>query len=205
MDDAFAASDDVLKNAVAGIVEIIVTNGHVNVDFNDVKTAMSYNGRALMGTGIATGEKRACMAAQMAVEAPLLEGMDLGKAKALLVNITASRTSFKMREKTEVMNTVEALTEAEEVFWGMVYDEKMGDELRVTVIATGIDAQSEGLTVIDTQQPEQEEKLVAAGGSRTPFGLRTPTLGGIPSIVSRRGAPLGNSVEVPACLRRQAD
>jgi cell division protein FtsZ len=210
MDDAFAASDDVLKNAVAGIVEIIVTNGQVNVDFNDVKTAMSYTGRALMGTGIASGEKRARTAAEMAVDAPLLEGMSLKNAKALLVNITASRTSFKMREKSEVMDTVQELTDAEEVFWGMVYDENMGDELRVTVIATGIDAQSEGLTVIDTQQAEPEEKLVAAGGARVPFGIRAPSAAGasaLPGIIrsSRGGAALGNSVEVPACLRRQAD
>ena len=137
MDDCFRAADDVLNNAVAGIAEIINVPGLVNVDFDDVKTIMGEQGKAMMGTATASGLDRARVAAEQAVASPLLEGVDLSGARGVLVNITAS-SSLKMKETREVMNTIRAFAaEDATVIFGTVCDEAMGDALRVTVVATG--------------------------------------------------------------------
>ncbi|RCS57551.1 cell division protein FtsZ [Parvibium lacunae] len=138
MDECFKCADDVLHNAVAGIAEIINVDGLVNVDFEDVKTVMSEQGKAMMGTAKANGIDRARIAAEQAVASPLLEGIDLSGARGVLVNITASR-SLKLKETKEVMNTIRAFAaEDATVIFGTVYDDAMGDDLRVTVVATGL-------------------------------------------------------------------
>ncbi|HLU77272.1 MAG TPA: cell division protein FtsZ [Burkholderiales bacterium] len=138
MKDAFRAADDVLHNAVAGIAEIINCPGLVNVDFEDVKTVMSEMGMAMMGSAFAEGVDRARIAAEQAVASPLLEGVNLSGARGVLVNITASE-ELKMREVNEVMNTVRSFASEEAtIIFGAVYDEAMGDDLRVTVVATGL-------------------------------------------------------------------
>ena len=136
--DAFKAANDVLHNAVSGIAEIINCPGLVNVDFADVRTVMSEMGMAMMGSAIATGPDRAVLAAEQAVASPLLENVNLANARGVLVNITA-RHSFKMKEYNDVMHTIRSFTaEDATVIIGNVFDESMGDALRVTMVATGL-------------------------------------------------------------------
>jgi cell division protein FtsZ len=138
MDKAFGCADDVLHNAVAGIAEIINEQGLINVDFEDVKTVMSEQGKAMMGTATVSGMDRARLAAEAAVASPLLEGVDLSGARGVLVNITASR-SLKLSETREVMGAIRGYAaEDATVIFGTVYDETIGDALRVTVVATGL-------------------------------------------------------------------
>ncbi len=138
MDKCFECADDVLHNAVAGIAEIINVDGLINVDFEDVKTVMSEQGKAMMGTATVSGQDRARLAAEDAVSSPLLEGVDLSGARGILVNITASR-SLKLSETKQVMNTIRSYAAKDAtVIFGSVYDESMGDALRVTVVATGL-------------------------------------------------------------------
>ncbi|MEF8730629.1 MAG: cell division protein FtsZ [Candidatus Accumulibacter meliphilus] len=138
MDDAFKAADNVLRNAVGGIAEIINFPGLVNVDFEDVRTVMGEMGMAMMGSASAAGVDRARIAAERAVASPLLEGVNLSGAKGVLVNITATR-SLKMKEVNEVMNTVRAFAADDaHIIFGAVYDESIDDEIRVTVVATGL-------------------------------------------------------------------
>jgi cell division protein FtsZ len=136
--EAFAAADDVLNNAVAGIAEIINVEGLVNVDFEDVKTVMSEQGKAMMGTACAAGEDRARIAAENAVQSPLLEGVDLSGARGILVNITASR-ALKLKETRVAMETIRTFAaEDATIILGTVYDDSLDDQLRVTVVATGL-------------------------------------------------------------------
>ena len=136
--DAFKAANDVLHNAVSGIAEIINCPGLVNVDFADVRTVMSEMGMAMMGSAVATGPDRAVLAAEQAVASPLLENVNLANARGVLVNITASH-SFKMKEYNDVMHTIRSFTaEDATVIIGNVFDESMGDGLRVTMVATGL-------------------------------------------------------------------
>jgi cell division protein FtsZ len=138
-EQAFAEANDVLKNAVGGISDIIHIPGLVNVDFEDVKTVMSEPGKAMMGTAQASGPDRATKAAEAAVACPLLEGIDLSGARGVLVLIAASKQTFKLAESRNAMTTIRryAADDAHVIF-GTAYDETLGDALRVTVIATGL-------------------------------------------------------------------
>jgi cell division protein FtsZ len=137
-DKAFACADDVLHNAVSGIAEIINVQGLINVDFEDVKTVMGEQGKAMMGTATVSGMDRARLAAEAAVASPLLEGVDLSGARGVLVNITASR-SLKLSETREVMAAIRGYAADDAtVIFGTVYDDSLGDALRVTVVATGL-------------------------------------------------------------------
>jgi cell division protein FtsZ len=138
-EDAFAEANDVLKNAVGGISDIIHIPGLVNVDFEDVKTVMSEPGKAMMGTATASGPDRATKAAEAAVACPLLDGIDLSGARGVLVLIAASKATFKLAESRNAMTTIRryAADEAHVIF-GTAYDESLVDQLRVTVIATGL-------------------------------------------------------------------
>ena len=138
-DQAFAHANDVLKNAVGGISDIIHIPGLVNVDFEDVKTVMSEPGKAMMGTAVAGGPDRATKAADLAVACPLLEGIDLSGARGVLVLIAASKQTFKLAESRNAMNTIRRYAaEDAHVIFGTAYDDTLGDQLRVTVIATGL-------------------------------------------------------------------
>ena len=141
LEDAFRTADDVLHNAVAGIAEIINVPGLINVDFADVRTIMSEQGKAMMGIGEAAGLDRARLAAEQAVASPLLDGVSLQGARGVIVNITANR-SLKLRETNEVINTIKAFcSDDATIIHGTVFDEAMADRLRVTVVATGIGRQ----------------------------------------------------------------
>jgi cell division protein FtsZ len=124
---------------VGGISDIIHIPGLVNVDFEDVKTVMSEPGKAMMGTATAGGPDRATKAAEAAVACPLLEGIDLSGARGVLVLIAASKSSFKLAESRNAMNTIRRYAADDaHVIYGTAYDESLGDQLRVTVIATGL-------------------------------------------------------------------
>src|SRR5512145_2426354 len=136
--EAYAAANDVLHGAVAGIAEVINNPGLINVDFADVKTVMGEVGMAMMGSATAAGGERARQAAQAAVKSPLLEDVNLLGARGVLVNITAS-SGLKMREYHDVMGTIKEFTADDAmVIVGTVIDDAMEDSLRVTMIATGL-------------------------------------------------------------------
>jgi cell division protein FtsZ len=138
-EDAFGHANDVLRNAVGGISDVIHVPGLVNVDFEDVKTVMSEPGKAMMGTAHAGGPDRATKAAELAVACPLLEGIDLSGARGVLVLIAAAKGNFKLAESRNAMNTIRRYAADDaHVIYGTAYDESLGDQLRVTVIATGL-------------------------------------------------------------------
>jgi len=143
-------ADNVLNNAVAGIAEIINVPGHINVDFNDVKTIMGEQGKAMMGTATASGVDRARIAAEQAVASPLLDGIDLSGARGVLVNVTASR-SLKGKEIKEVMAAVRAFAADDaSIAQGIAYDDSMGDDIRVTVVATGLGRAKKNIQLVQT-------------------------------------------------------
>ncbi len=139
LDEAFRAANDVLHGAVAGIAEIISCPGMINVDFADVKTVMSETGVAMMGSAKAVGTDRARMAAEQAVACPLLEDIDMADARGVLINISASKGSLQLQEVYDAMDVVKAYAaESASPIVGTVYDDALGDELRVTIVATGL-------------------------------------------------------------------
>jgi cell division protein FtsZ len=137
--DLIVKADGVLLNAVRGISDLIMSSGFINLDFADVKKVMSEMGTAIMGTGKASGEKRTLEAAQQAINSPLLEDISIHGAKGLLMNITAP-LDITMDDIDEACNYIKGeVSEDAEIFWGVVFDENMGEEVMITVIATGID------------------------------------------------------------------
>jgi cell division protein FtsZ len=213
--DAYAAANDVLRSAVAGIAEVINNPGLVNVDFADVRTVMSEVGMAMMGSATAAGADRARLAAERAVASPLLEEVNLSGARGVLVNITAS-SGLKMKEYHQVMETIKEFTADEAlVIVGTVIDDSIGDELRVTMIATGLGG---AVPKVRQQQPRLEvvEQVVERTGTDG-IGMRTErvdyeSLDKTPAVVRRGratapggGASAFNPADIPAFLRKQAD
>jgi cell division protein FtsZ len=137
LEDSFRYADDVLCQAVQGISDIITLPGIVNVDFADVRTIMSGKGMALMGTGMAEGENRAVEAAQRAISSPLLEETSIRGARGVLINITAARDTLRLHEVAAAAKIIEEVAGAEDTIFGAVYDESMGNRIKITVIATG--------------------------------------------------------------------
>lgn len=167
-DEAFAHANDVLKNAVGGIAEIINVPGHVNVDFEDVRTVMGEPGKAMMGTALASGPDRARIAAEQAVACPLLEGIDLSGAKGVLVLITAAKGSLKLSESKLAMNTIRAYASPDaHVIYGTAYDDALGDDVRVTVVATGLSRHGQQRR---TAPPLQ---VLRTGTDNVPFNVPT--------------------------------
>ena len=221
---AFAQANDVLRNAVGGISDIIHMDALVNVDFEDVKTVMSEPGKAMMGTGSAVGPDRAKKAAEAAVACPLLEGIDLSGARGVLVLIAASRGSLKLRESQIAMDTIR-LYAAEDatIIFGAAFDESLGDKMRVTVIATGLGAAAARrapaeLTVVTppTLQPQTAQRTgtydasplssVAATAAPTaaiapmaPIGMGAASAGGAP-VVAPTATDYGG-LQVPSVWR----
>lgn len=210
--DAFKAANDVLHNAVSGIAEIINCPGLVNVDFADVRTVMSEMGMAMMGSAVATGPERARIAAEQAVASPLLENVNLANARGILVNITASH-SFKMKEYYDVMNTIKSYAADDAtVIVGNVFDEAIGDGLRVTMVATGLNSAER------RQQQKPEMRVVTEmkcdGTTNQPIYVGNSYIADDePEVFSgnRRqqvDAMMKDGIEefdIPAFLRKQAD
>ena len=209
--EAFRAANDVLHNAVSGIAEIINCPGLVNVDFADVRTVMSEMGMAMMGSAEASGPDRARIAAEQAVASPLLEDVNLANARGVLINITAS-SSFKMKEYYDVMNTIKEFTAEEAtVIVGNVMDENMGDKLRVTMVATGLN----GAIARRQQKPELRVMTTLMNGTNNqPMFIDSPMEDEAPAVFSQNNrraqveAMKMSGVEeydIPAFLRKQAD
>ena len=217
MADWLQHADDVLNNAVAGIAEIINVPGHINVDFNDVKTIMAEQGKAMMGTAVASGVDRARIAAEQAIASPLLDGIDLSGARGVLVNVTGSR-SLKGKEVKDVMATVRAFAAADaSIAQGIAYDESMGDELRVTVVATGLGRARRAPVLVPNPVAVQRtgtynepvSTVDASPGANQQFdAIRTPAVWRRESASETVRAMERNGTEtydIPAFLRRQAD
>ena len=228
-DEAFAYANDVLKNAVGGISDIIHMDAMVNVDFEDVRTVMSEPGKAMMGTATAGGPDRARKAAEAAVACPLLEGIDLSGARGVLVLIAATQNTYKLSESKGVMSTIRmyAADDAHVIF-GAAFDEGLGDQLRVTVIATGLSPiarrQQPPLTVVPTLESVVPPQSLRTGTDNVPLlnqQLNTGTARGATTDYQSLNTPsvwrsarsrvenLSNSgmdeIEIPAFLRKQAD
>ncbi len=203
--DAFKAANEVLQGAVQGIAELITRQGLINVDFADVKTVMSEMGMAMMGSGTGTGEERAREAAEAAINSPLLEDINLSGARGILVNVTAGM-NLAIGEFEEVGQTVKQFaSEDASVVVGTVIDPELEDELRVTVVATGLGA----------PQPQQSQRPRAV--ARTADGQVDYTDMDRPAVVRNRNRAAAEGgrarsededidyLDIPAFLRRQAD
>ena len=186
MVDMFIKADEILHHSVKGITDLIMMPGHVNLDFADVRTTMQKAGKALMGIGIASGENRAVEAAERAISHPLLEDISISGAKGVLMNITSS-SDLTLDEMTQASDRIyEEVGDDADIIWGQTFDEELGDELRITVIATGIDAEevkasnnihhfdpkaqpNEYQKAVPVQQPfAQPSEPIARGQLRTP-------------------------------------
>ncbi|MEQ8233078.1 MAG: cell division protein FtsZ [Gammaproteobacteria bacterium] len=206
--DAFKAANNVLLGAVQGIAELITCPGLINVDFADVRTVMSEMGMAMMGTGAARGQDRARVAAEAAISSPLLEDINLAGAKGILVNVT-SGLDLKMGEFEEVGNTVkEFASDNATVVVGTVIDPEMEDEIRVTVVATGIGSEARA------QQAAPREEPVAVPVARKAEDEVDYKRFERPTVIRNRDERFGSDpaqetdtdyLDIPAFLRRQAD
>ena len=191
--EAFAAANNVLYNAVQGISESIIKPGLINLDFNDVKTVMSQQGMAMMGVGSASGDNRAREATQEAIASPLLDNINLAGAKGILVNITGG-AGLSIGEYHEAghMNS-EYASEDATVIIGTAIEEDLGDELRVTIIATGLDAPKDVNTMSSSRRRVKQED----DGYEE---VRKPE-----RRVSQQDKLFGDILDIPAFLRKQSD
>ena len=181
-------ANDVLFYAVKGISDVILADGMINLDFADVRTTMSESGMALMGTGVAAGENRAREAAQRAINSPLLEDVSLESAKAVLYNITASM-DISTDEIAEIGDIIaDATPEDTNIIFGVVYDENIGDELRLTVIATGIDPSA---TVVQpVAEPVKSSSVTKFPGSQAAQAARPMEAPQAPAYEQPRPRPV---------------
>ncbi|XOZ33510.1 cell division protein FtsZ [Halomonadaceae bacterium KBTZ08] len=207
--DAFASANDVLLGAVQGIADLITRNGMINVDFADVKTVMSEMGNAMMGTARATGEERAREAAEGAIRSPLLDDINLQGARGILVNITAGM-DLNLGEFSEVGDIVrEFASESATVVVGTVIDPEMENELKVTVVATGLNAEADA--------PQKVVDNTRSMDGKTDYNqLDRPAVLRRRAVASEGSAAVDQEsqgeqdtnvdyLDIPAFLRRQAD
>jgi len=198
LQESFKIADDVLRQAIQGISDLINCPGEINLDFADVRKIMSDMGRALMGTAVADGENRAIHAAQAAISSPLLEDASIEGARGVLINITggADLTLFEVTEAAQIIQ--QAADPEAEILFGCVHDEKMAGNVKVTVIATGFDRLERDLADIDRAE-EAKPLTVGSKPLRPPF-LRGDDSGGFGPNASSR-----DDFDIPTVLRRQMD
>src|SRR5215207_8881274 len=192
--DSFRVADDVLRQAVQGISDLITVPGLINLDFADVKSIMQGMGMALMGAGRATGENRAIEATQQAISSPLLEEATIQGAKGVLINITGGPdlTLYEVNEASTIIR--EAADENANIIFGAVIDESMRDEMRITVIATGFDRESADTGVV-----------AAAGVQGQPQPRYAPRTGDEHNTRASATSPRADDLDVPAFIRKKAD
>jgi cell division protein FtsZ len=219
--DAFKRADEVLLNAVQGISDLITVHGIVNVDFADVRTIMSSQGMALMGTGRSTGDRRAVEAMQAAINSPLLEDVTLDGATGLLVNITGG-PSLTLFEVNEAVSMAQSAADPEaNIIFGSVIDERLGNEVKITVIATGFQARDErsramarraepveavrDVPALRSVPPPLPADAKPAGARREPVLVTAPAAQRTP-VSMRREPPVyrpdDDQFDIPAFLRR---
>jgi cell division protein FtsZ len=230
MIDMFRKADEILLHSVKGITDLIIRPGLVNLDFADVKTTMSKAGMAIMGIGVSSGENRAVEAAERAISHPLLEDINISGARGVLMNITSS-SEITMEEMTEASDRIYSeVGDDAEIIWGAVIDDEMGDEMRVTVIATGIGSEADKKAPVATIAPAAVVNDPTFGGKVrdiTPADLLSTTRsdnldeptyrrvrrqaagGGEPPASLYKGYKGmiidNNDLDVPTFLRRKAD
>jgi cell division protein FtsZ len=218
----FKKADEILLNSVKGITDLIFMPGYVNLDFADVRNTMSKSGMALMGIGIASGENRAIEAAERAIQHPLLEDMSISGAKAVLMNITSTR-EITLDQMTEASDRIhKEVGDDAEIIWGQIFDDTLGDEMRVTVIATGIGSSemipgrrrltalrgrlrdiipSDKENVIDYEEPAFIRKQIKANAALVPVPVSDADADGSFKINIQDE----DDLDVPTFLRRKAD
>jgi cell division protein FtsZ len=207
--DAFAAANRVLQGAVQGIAELITRPGLINVDFADVRTVMSEMGMAMMGSGVSTGDNRAHTAAEAAISSPLLEDINLAGARGILVNVTAGM-DLAIGEFQQVGDTIKQFASDDAtVVVGTVIDPEMTEELRVTVVATGLGrealpSQRQRVRAVPrTDRPERPERT-----ERNFADLETPAIQRKRAVgdgIDEPGSDLVDLLDIPAFLRKQQD
>lgn len=211
--NAFKASNDVLHGAVQGISDLITCPGMVNVDFADVKTVMSEMGMAMMGTGIGRGDDRAAVATELAINSPLLEDIDMHGAKGILVNVTAGM-DISLGEIQEIGEMVEEYTsETSTVVIGTAIDMDMDGEIRVTVVATGINGKNESkVKLVQKNTPENIEispSYMKSRASNNPSAAvaHQSEHSHEPEMIKAEKDPMMSEdyLDIPAFLRNQAD
>ena len=213
--NAFSAANEVLYNSVSGISDIINHTGLINVDFSDVKTVMAEMGSAIIGSGVFEGDNRAVKAAQLAINSPLLENIELKNAKGILVNISAS-SSFKMKEYIDVMNEVKSITANDAtVIVGNVIDDELENKIKVTIVATGLD--DNYISEIKDQPPLPDDEVIdhdrSFDDANTANVVEKPTSnesdfsnvffdGGDESSLVDNGSVSEDEYDIPSFLRR---
>jgi cell division protein FtsZ len=213
--NAFSAANEVLYNSVSGISDIINHTGLINVDFSDVKTVMAEMGSAIIGSGVFEGDNRAVKAAQLAINSPLLENIELKNAKGILVNISAS-SSFKMKEYIDVMNEVKSITANDAtVIVGNVIDDELENKIKVTIVATGLD--DNYISEIKDQAPLSDDEVIdhdrSFDDANTSNVIEKPTSnesdfsnvffdGGDESSLVDNGSVSEDEYDIPSFLRR---
>ena len=203
---AFEVADDILREGVQGISDIIQVPGIINVDFADVKAVMQGMGRALMGTGTASGKDRAAAAANRAIASPLLEDVSIQGARGILINITGSE-ELLLHEVSESASIIhQAAGEDANIIFGAVIDDTMTDEIKITVIATGFDSNGAESTIHpsvgDSVDGEHSSSLSPHPGAAEPEAAIVAESG----VASSQGRPYDpRDLEVPAYLRRKFD
>ena len=206
VDNAFSAADDVLYGAVEGIADVILRPGRINTDFADVKTVMSAKGLAMMGSGRATGEERAREATEAAISCPLLDGVDINGAQGILVNITTG-PSLTMPEFQEILARVrECASDQAEIIRGWILDPEMEEELKVTVIATGL-GKPPSLAVDNTSLEREPNYPDFENPTWQRRGEALRAQSAAPAIDPLSAVPDGDIdfLDVPTFLRRQVD
>ncbi len=204
--DAFSAANDVLLGAVQGIADLIIRPGMINVDFADVRTVMSEMGMAMMGTGRASGDNRARDAAEAAIRSPLLEDVDLHGARGILVNVTAG-PELNIGEFTDVGNIVDDFASpSATVVVGTVIDPDMGEELKVTVVATGLGEPEMPNVVVDNTvaQATLDGQVDYNQLDRPAFARNQPSVAR-DNLAEDTDSQDLDYLDIPAFLRRQAD
>ena len=208
LDDCFNAADEVLRGAVQGIADVIIRPGRINVDFADVRTVMSERGMAIMGTGEASGEDRASEAVHRAIRNPLLDDIDLRDARGVVVNVTAT-TDLGIREFQTVGKVIRGFTAKEStVVIGTVADPDMGDQMRVTVVATGLGGAPAKPRIVSSAPSGTARAGAAAGPARA--GRAGYDGYEEPPLLQQRAVAGGDAIDseildIPSFLRRQAD
>ncbi len=205
--DAFSAANDVLLGAVQGIADLIIRPGMINVDFADVRTVMSEMGMAMMGTGRASGDNRARDAAEAAIRSPLLEDVDLHGARGILVNVTAG-PELNIGEFTDVGNIVDDFASpSATVVVGTVIDPDMGEELKVTVVATGLGELEMPNVIVDNTvaQAALDGQVDYNQLDRPAFARNQPSASRDNNLAEDTDGQDMDYLDIPAFLRRQAD
>jgi cell division protein FtsZ len=205
--EAFRKADDVLLQAVKGISELITHTGYMNVDFADVKAVMcETRGMAMMGSGTASGENRACEAAEHAISSPLLEDVDIHGAHGILVNVTGNE-DMTLAEYDEAVSIIQNMADEDaNIICGMVYDKDVGDELRVTVVATGLNADPANRIAPVQGVSDNSFILPKAAGIQQPmFATEQAQVAPQTQMPGFDHAYDEDRLAVPTWIRRQAD